>query len=152
MVPAEAAERRPKLQIINGTAKTVDVFWLADEGKRVPQGAVAPGDDTVISTTIGHRFAIVPTGGDDETLITSKVPIQAYQVGGMPSFYSQQTEVNGFPIVASDRVNPYALKEAVGKEDLVTLIVPKGQGHTVWEGFFRCQELVDVLIARAKGR
>jgi pimeloyl-ACP methyl ester carboxylesterase len=41
--------------------------------------------------------------------------------------------------------------EACGKGDLVTLIVPKGQGHTMWEGFFRCQELVDFLIARAKG-
>jgi alpha-beta hydrolase superfamily lysophospholipase len=41
--------------------------------------------------------------------------------------------------------------EACGKGDLVTLIVAKGQGHTMWEGFFRCQELVDFLIARAKG-
>ena len=34
--------------------------------------------------------------------------------------------------------------------DLVTLIVAKGQGHNLWEGFFRCQELVDFTIARAK--
>lgn len=34
--------------------------------------------------------------------------------------------------------------------DLVTLIVAKGQGHNFWEGFFRCQELVDFTIARAK--
>lgn len=40
--------------------------------------------------------------------------------------------------------------EAVGKGDLVNLIVAKGQGHNFWEGFFRCQELVDFLIARAK--
>lgn len=40
--------------------------------------------------------------------------------------------------------------EAAGKGDLVTLIVAKGQGHNFWEGFFRCQELVDFLIARAK--
>jgi alpha-beta hydrolase superfamily lysophospholipase len=41
--------------------------------------------------------------------------------------------------------------EAAGKKDLVQLIVAEGQGHTMWEGFFRCQELVDFLIARAKG-
>jgi hypothetical protein len=32
----------------------------------------------------------------------------------------------------------------------VRLIVAKGQGHNFWEGFFRCQELVDFVTARAK--
>jgi len=41
--------------------------------------------------------------------------------------------------------------EAAGKGELVTLIVAAGQGHSFWEGFFRCQPLVDFLIARAKG-
>jgi dipeptidyl aminopeptidase/acylaminoacyl peptidase len=40
--------------------------------------------------------------------------------------------------------------KAGGAEDAVTLIVAKGQGHNFWEGFFRCQELVDFAIARAK--
>ncbi|MFM8413919.1 MAG: alpha/beta hydrolase family protein, partial [Planctomycetota bacterium] len=40
--------------------------------------------------------------------------------------------------------------ESAGKGDLVRLIVAEGQGHSFWEGFFRCQELVDFLIARAK--
>lgn len=35
-------------------------------------------------------------------------------------------------------------------EDLVKLIVAKDQGHNYWEGFFRCQELVDFVIARSK--
>jgi pimeloyl-ACP methyl ester carboxylesterase len=29
------------------------------------------------------------------------------------------------------------------------LIVPKGQGHNMWTGFFECQELVDFVIANA---
>ncbi len=37
-----------------------------------------------------------------------------------------------------------------GEEKLVNLIVAKGQGHNFWEGFFRCQELVDFATARAK--
>ena len=40
--------------------------------------------------------------------------------------------------------------ETAGKGELVQLIVARGQGHNFWEGFFRCQELVDFLIARAK--
>lgn len=41
--------------------------------------------------------------------------------------------------------------EAAGKGHLVRLIVAEGQGHNFWEGFFRCEELVDFLIKRARG-
>ncbi len=34
--------------------------------------------------------------------------------------------------------------------DQIELVVAEGQGHNMWEGFFRCQELVDFAIARAK--
>lgn len=37
-----------------------------------------------------------------------------------------------------------------GQEKLVNLIVAEGQGHNFWEGFFRCQPLVDFVIQRAK--
>lgn len=40
--------------------------------------------------------------------------------------------------------------KAAGADDAARLIVAKGQGHNYWEGFFRCQELVDFAIARAK--
>lgn len=40
--------------------------------------------------------------------------------------------------------------KAAGAADAVTLVVAKGQGHNYWEGFFRCQELVDFAIARAR--
>ena len=36
-----------------------------------------------------------------------------------------------------------------GAEDIVKLIVVEGQGHNVWPGFFRSQELVDFAIERA---
>lgn len=39
---------------------------------------------------------------------------------------------------------------AAGVEKLVTLLVVDDQGHNFWPGFFRCQELVDFAIARAK--
>lgn len=40
--------------------------------------------------------------------------------------------------------------EAAGNADVVQLIVAKGQGHNFWEGFFRCRELVDFVIARSR--
>jgi pimeloyl-ACP methyl ester carboxylesterase len=40
--------------------------------------------------------------------------------------------------------------EQAGAKDAVTLVVAEGQGHSFWPGFFRCQELVDFAIARAK--
>lgn len=32
------------------------------------------------------------------------------------------------------------------------LIVPRGQGHNMWPGFFQCQELVDFVLKHAKPR
>ena len=37
-----------------------------------------------------------------------------------------------------------------GAGSSITLVVAKGQGHNYWEGFFRCQELIDFVIRRAK--
>jgi pimeloyl-ACP methyl ester carboxylesterase len=42
--------------------------------------------------------------------------------------------------------------KAAGAGNAVSLIVAKGQGHNYWEGFFRCQGLVDFVIARAKAQ
>lgn len=38
--------------------------------------------------------------------------------------------------------------EALGGK--MQLIVPAGQGHNMWSGFFQCQELVDFVLAEAK--
>lgn len=43
-----------------------------------------------------------------------------------------------------------AIYESARQGNLVTLIVAEGQGHNFWEGFFRCQRLVDFAIDRAK--
>lgn len=57
LLTAEAP--RARLPIINGSAQPVDVFWLKSDTGRVPDGSVAPGEDTDITTTIGHWFALV---------------------------------------------------------------------------------------------
>ena len=117
--------RRPRLQIINGSSQPVDIFWLKSDTERVPTGSVAAGKDTVITTTLGHRFEVV--GSQDQTTATvvSEVPVQAFRFdpqgrNGVSPFYSQSVSANGFPIVASANVNPYALKEA---EYLVNLML-----------------------------
>ncbi len=139
------AADRPSLQIFNGTSSPVDVFWLEDNTSRVPQGTIAPGDDTVITTTLGHRFAVVAGDVGDEKILTSSAPIQAYRVGGVPAFYTQHVDVNGFPIVASEQVSPYALKEAAylikgmlaNRPDVLEALVASGARMTIlaWNEF-----------------
>jgi dipeptidyl aminopeptidase/acylaminoacyl peptidase len=40
--------------------------------------------------------------------------------------------------------------ELAGAGARVKLVVAKDQGHNFWEGFFRCQELVDFAVERAR--
>ena len=121
LFPCRAADgpksARPKLQILNGSSQSIDVFWLKSDIERVSNGSVGPGKHTVITTTLGHRFEIV--GRDDlaSTTVTSEVPVQGFRFdpqgrNGVAAFYTQAVSANGFPIVASAKVNPYALKEA----------------------------------------
>jgi hypothetical protein len=115
---------RPKLQIINGSAQPVDIFWLKSAAERVPNGTVEPGKNTILTTTIGHRFAIVGRDDKTERIVTSKVPVQGVRfdppdADGISAFYTQRVSAGGFPIVASAQVNPYALKEAAYLVDLM---------------------------------
>ena len=122
--PSAAAVLRPKLQVINGSKQTVDVFWLKDNTERVSNGSIAPGKNNIISTTIGRRFVIVGRQDEAEVTVTSAVPVQAVRFDlpdkdGVPAFYTQRVNAHGYPIVASARVNPYALKEAAYLVDLM---------------------------------
>ena len=114
---AAADSPRPRLQILNGSSETIDIFWLKSDTERVPNGSVAPGMDTIITTTIGHRFEIVGRDDKGTATVASVVPVQAFRFDpqakdGVSAFYTQAVSANGFPIVASAKVNPFALKEA----------------------------------------
>ena len=116
-LPIRAQEARPVLQILNGSRQTLDVFWLKSDTERVANGSVAPGQDTTITTTLGHRFALVGREDHTEFTVASEVPVQGVRFdppgkNGVPAFYTQAVCAGGFPIVASANVNPYALKEA----------------------------------------
>ena len=113
---------RPKLQILNAGDKAVEVFWMSPDGKRVPNGKIEPGKDTIIGTTLGHRFVIVDDG--KETEVMSQVPVQAFRhdpkaTDGVPALYTQVVRALGYPICGSAKVSPYALKEAAYLADLM---------------------------------
>ena len=105
---------RPKLQIINAAPRAVEIFWVKPDGGRAPNGKIEAGKDNIIGTSLGHRFVIVD--GVQETEVVSKVPVQGFRYDpaakdGVPACYTQRASAGGFPIVASAKVNPYALKE-----------------------------------------
>ncbi len=115
---------RPMLQIINGSSQPVAIFWLKPGGERVPKGSLQPGDETLMTTTLGHRFAIAGQKDNVEVTVTSEVLVQAFRFDppdehGVPAFYTQRVSASGFPIVGSAKVNPYALKEAAYLVDLM---------------------------------
>jgi len=121
--PALAAER-PRLQILNGSAQTIDLFWLKSDTERIRNGSVVPGKDTIFTTSPGHRFLVVGREDQAEATVTAQVPHQAFRFdpagkNGIPAFYTQVEWLRGFPIVASAKVNPYALKEAAYIGDLM---------------------------------
>jgi len=109
-------QERPRLQFINGSKQTVDIFWLKSATERVPNGSLDPGEKKVIPTTLGHQFSVVGRDDKTEAAVTSEVVIQGFRFDppsktGVPAFYTQSLSAEGFPIVASANVNPYALQE-----------------------------------------
>ena len=136
--PASAEDRRPQLQIINATDLPLQVTWLANDGRKVENGSVPRQSELILNTTIGHQFLVQSSDREQGSEVISKVPIQAYRYQGpgrvdvsdfgkrtkdgavvavtnemnLPSFYTKLAFANGYPIVASDRVNDYAILEA----------------------------------------
>ena len=138
-----AEEPRPKLQIINGSKQTVQVFWLKSDAERVPNGSVRPGRDTTITTTLGHKFALVGAEDKKEIVTTSTVPVQGVRFDppdpdGVPAIYTQRASAGGFPIVASPKVNPYAVKEAAHLIDMMLARRPDVRKAMVASGARLC--------------
>jgi hypothetical protein len=138
---AALALDRPKLQIINAGDRAVEVFWVAPDGKRVPNGKIEPGKDSIIGTTLGHRFVIL--GGEEKTEVVSKVPVQGFRYDprakdGVPAFYTQVVRAHGYSICASAKVNPYALKEAAYLADLMLAKRPDVRAAMIASGSRLC--------------
>ena len=139
---------RPRLQILNGSNQIADIFWLESDTARKPNGSIEPGKDTVITTTLGHRFEIVGRNDKATMVTTCDVPIKATRFApqdqdGIPAFYTQRVSANGFPIVASAKVNPYALKEAVFLVDLMLANRPDVRTAMIKSGARMCMLAYD---------
>lgn len=134
---------RPKLQFINGSDHTIRLFWLPSDTERRPNGRIRPGNQATITTTIGHKFLIVSDDGTSERAVESRVPVQAVRFDppsddGVPDFYTQRIEASGFPIVASDNVNSYALAEAAYLIDLMLAERPDVRDAMIASGARLC--------------
>ena len=103
-----------------GVAKAAPAYDLSADELAAKAGELCPIERIDVAAKAGVPFCIIH--GDDDAV----VPLE-------PN---------------SARLK--ARYEAAGKGDLIELIVAKGQGHNIWEGFFHCQELVDFLVSRAK--
>jgi alpha-beta hydrolase superfamily lysophospholipase len=66
----------------------------------------------------------------------------------IPAFFIHGDEDKVVPL-KENSAEFLARYQSQNAEKLVTLVIAKGQGHNYWEGFFRCQELVDFTLARA---
>lgn len=65
---------------------------------------------------------------------------------GVPVFHIHGDADAVVPLQENSQEVARRYAELGGKMDLK---VARGQGHNLWEGFFRCQELVDFVLARA---
>lgn len=119
-----SAEARPKLQILNGSQHAIDVYWLESENRRRHVSTIEPHRDTIVDTTLGHRFLIVGPDDEAKSEVVSRAPVQAFRFDpegkdGVPAFYARKIQAGGYPIVGSAKVNPYALREAAYLVDLM---------------------------------
>jgi len=135
--------RRPKLQILNGSLQSIDVFWIANDSQRVPSGTIAPGESLTLTTTLGHRFAIVGQEDRVERIVESHVPLQAFRLDaespdGVPNFYAQRVSAHGYPIVGSAKVDPHALQEAAYLVDLMLAKRPDVREAMILSGSRLC--------------
>lgn len=137
-----AAAQGAQLQIQNGSTQTVDVFWQKDAAERVPNGSVEPGQEILLATTIGHRFVLVPRNDTVESMVTCEVRVQSFRHDpagqGVPAFYTQRASAGGFPIVASAKVSPLALGEAVFLVDAMLAERPDVRAALIRSGSRMC--------------
>ncbi len=87
---------------------------------------------SVILSLVG--LPLFPESGVAEEILIREPPPAVRKNFGLTSFYQQWIDVEGFPVVASENVSPYAMKEAVW-------LIRQAIGHRP-----------DVLRAMAQGR
>ena len=76
-LPIAQEDPRASLQIINGTEKIIEVYWIKSDSERISNGQVEPGKDRIIKTTLGHRFEVV-SNSNEVRLLPVKFPYKRF--------------------------------------------------------------------------
>lgn len=128
-----------KLQVINDSGETIELFLLRPSAERESKGKVLAGKSLIVDSTIGRQFAIQTTQGNESATLICRQRIQGYRFQrfgcvdladrpadrwpdnvvipvtlemNVPSHYTKIIFADQYPIVGSREVNDYALKEA----------------------------------------
>lgn len=114
---AKAQNTKTNLQIINASKEKAEIYSLDEEGNEILNSKIPSGKIKVISTSLGEKHVILGRESNTRMTVESTLTHQAARYApeeknNTPDFYTQRIKANGFPIVASANVNPYALKEA----------------------------------------
>ena len=130
--------RRPELTFQNRLKEPVTVWWIPAEGERKLVGKIAPGGQLGQLTTVGHRFVVEGDSSDFRRVVVvdsaERTVVEVDYAGNREDasapaaaplavqppppelkadpFYTKYIDAGGYPILASAKVNDYALKEA----------------------------------------
>ena len=74
---------------------------------------------------------------------------KAIAQSGLPVYIIHGDQDKVVPLEANSAALEQRYRQA-GNANAIRVQVVQGQGHNFWEGFFRCQELVDFVIQKAK--
>lgn len=128
--------------------------WAIEHPNRVAAiGGIYPVYD--YTTYPGVERAAIAYGVTPQQLLArqdSLNPIKRVSrlaAGNIPVCIIHGTDDKVVPI-GPNSATLQAIYQQAGKGNLVQLVKAEGQGHSFWEGFFQCQQLVDFLIEHTK--
>ncbi|MEC5128180.1 sulfatase-like hydrolase/transferase [Verrucomicrobiales bacterium BCK34] len=129
--------------------------WAIEHPDRVAGlGGIYPVYDYTTYPKVGRAAAAYATTAKNLEANQSEFnPIKkatALAEAKIPVFIIHGTDDKVVPLAENSGALE-SIYENAGKGDLITVLKMEGQGHSFWPGFFHCQELVDFLIASARG-
>jgi hypothetical protein len=126
------------LQVWNGSSQSITVYMENDDGSRQRSAVIPSGANQVIKTSIGNNHILIDAQGTEVARTSCRLPVQAFRYDrpgqfdlaenthrfandevlpitsemNVPDYYTRIIFASGYPIVASDSVDDYALREA----------------------------------------
>ncbi len=116
--PSRASEVDTKIKFLNRLGKTVNLFWVNDEGKRIAYGSIPAGGSFSQNTYAGHVWLVTTDAGE---------PIAAYTARRQPG------------VAVVDGQKPVTHRRGRRREEAPPSAVPSPDGK--WEVFVRNDNL-----------